>query len=77
MSDREHPGPRGEVIIFRLFVALALATAVSLLYFAQLVPPENRRRIYIALAGNLALPVVGWFVLKAIERSRVRKAAKP
>jgi uncharacterized membrane protein YvlD (DUF360 family) len=58
-------------VIFRLFVALAIATAVSLLLFAQLVPAGHpRNRVYVALIGDLMLPVVAWFVLKWIAARR-------
>lgn len=61
---------RGERLIFWLFVALSAATAVALLTFAQFVPHEAKPRLYYALAGDLAIPVIAWFVLKAIGKRR-------
>lgn len=56
-----------------LFVGLSIATAVVLLYFARIAPPEARPRIYGALLGDLLLPVVAWFLFKAINRRRDAK----
>ncbi len=70
-------GPSGQSVIFRLFVALAIATAVSLLFFAQMVEPGRpRNRVYFALVGDLLLPVIAWFILKGIARHQARKAAQ-
>ena len=51
-------------------MALAIATAVTLLIFAQTVEEQFRPRIYLALGGDLALPVVGWFVMKRFNRPK-------
>ena len=53
-------------------MALAIATAAALLYFASVVDPAFRPRIYGALAGDLLLPVVAWFVFKAMNKRRDR-----
>ncbi len=60
----------GRRTIVLLFIALAVATAVSLLGFAQLVPPENRTRVYIALAGNLLLAALAIPIFIAMNRRR-------
>jgi hypothetical protein len=51
-------------------VALAVATAIALLLCASLVEPKFRPTVYRALAGDLAIPVVAWFVIKAIHKRR-------
>lgn len=54
-------------LIFWLFAALAVATAVTLLVFVH--TPQGwpyRVIVYRGLAGNLALPVVAWFILSGI-----------
>ena len=56
--------------MFWLFVALSVATAAALLYFASITAAEFRPRIYVALAGNLALPVIAWSVYKRLPRHR-------
>jgi hypothetical protein len=61
------PRIAGRHLILGLFVALAAATAAVLLGFAPLAPEDFRARIYFALAGNLALPVVGWFLMKGFQ----------
>lgn len=63
-------------------MVLAAAAAVILLWFIAIAQerllPEDfariRPRLYGALAGDLAAPVVAWFALKAIGRRRARKA---
>jgi hypothetical protein len=63
-------------------VALAAVTAAALLWFirlseARLTPEEFAHvqpRLYGALAGDLAAPVLVWFILKAIGRRRARAA---
>lgn len=57
-------------MVFWLFVALSVATALSLLYFAGIAPIGARPRIYTALVGNLALPVIAWYVYKHLPRHR-------
>ncbi|HLF16572.1 MAG TPA: hypothetical protein VI796_03970 [Candidatus Thermoplasmatota archaeon] len=47
---------------------------MALLTFAAVVSPQVRPRIYLALAGDLLLPVVAWYILKAIGRRRERHA---
>lgn len=65
----------GERLIFWLFVILAGCTAAALWIFTRTeVGHLYRRRVYFALAGDLAAPVVAWFILKAIGRRRARKA---
>lgn len=66
----------GQRVILWLFVALAVATALTLLYFATLVEPRFRPRIYAALAGDLLLPVVAWFAFRAMARRRDGREAK-
>lgn len=66
MSD----GADGRRVILLLFLALALATAFALLWFAQEAPPEARPRVYVALAIDLALPLVAWFVFRRMPRNR-------
>lgn len=60
--------PSGRVVVFWLFVALSVATALSLVYFASIAPAGARPRIYTALVGNLALPVIAWYVYKHLPR---------
>lgn len=62
--------PSGRQVVFWLFVLLGLGTAAALLYFASIVPPAARPRIYAALVGNLALPVIAWYVYKHLPRHR-------
>jgi hypothetical protein len=38
--------------------------------FAQMVDPQFRPRVYGALAGDLAIPVVGWFVMKRLNKPK-------
>jgi hypothetical protein len=64
--------PSGRIVIFWLFVGLAIATAGVLLYFATLAPASARPRIYASMAGDLALPVIAWFLFKAINKRRDR-----
>jgi len=68
---------QGERLIFRLFVALAIATAAALLWMAQVVEPQFRTRIYVALAADLLLPVVAWYLLRAIGRMRKTQGEAP
>ena len=56
--------------MFWLFVALSIATALALVSFASIAPPGARPRIYTALVGNLALPVIAWYVYKNLKRHR-------
>ncbi|MEK6974987.1 MAG: hypothetical protein AABY18_01430 [Candidatus Thermoplasmatota archaeon] len=56
--------------MFWLFVALSVATALALLYFASIAPAGARPRIYASLVGNLALPVIAWYVYKNLARHR-------
>ncbi|MEA3143185.1 MAG: hypothetical protein QOG31_509 [Thermoplasmata archaeon] len=59
-------------------MALAIATAVALLWFMQVaerrLTPQDyahiRPRLYTTLAGDLLAPVVAWFAIKAINRRR-------
>ena len=60
-----------------LFVALSVATALALLYFASITEPEFRPRIYAALVGNLALPIIAWYVYKHLPRHRPPPALGP
>lgn len=53
-----------------LFVALSIATAAALLWFAAIAPAPARPRIYTALVGNLALPVIAWYVYKNLKRHK-------
>ena len=62
--------PSGRVVVFWLFVALSVATAAALVYFASIAPAGARPRIYTALVGNLALPVIAWYVYKNLARHR-------
>ena len=62
--------PSGRKVILWLFVALSVATAVALLYFATQVDPEFRPRIYVALVGDLMLPVIAWQLFRWIEQHR-------
>ena len=72
---RRVPGQR---LIFWLFVALSIATAASLLVMAQFVDEAYRPRIYWSLAGDLLIPVIAWFALKAIGKRRAeRKPRQP
>lgn len=57
-------------MVFWLFVALSVATAAALLYFGAIAPAPARPRIYTALVGNLALPVIAWYVYKNLGRHR-------
>jgi len=62
-------------LIFWLFAALAVATAVTLLVFVH--TPQGwpyRVIVYRGLAGNLALPVVAWFILSGIGSRGVERA---
>lgn len=54
--------------MFWLFVALGVATAAALLYFGHIAPPAAKPRIYTALVGNLALPIIAWYVYKHLKR---------
>lgn len=72
-SARAHSVPEpsaraisGQRLIFRMFVVLAVATVVILLFFATQVQASYRPRIYGALALNLVLVVAAYFILKAI-----------
>ena len=56
--------------MFWLFVALSVATAAALLYFASIAPAGARPRIFTALVGNLALPVIAWYVYKNLGRHK-------
>lgn len=56
-----------------LFVALSIATALALLYFASIVDAEFRPRIYTALVADLALPVIAWRLFGIINRRRDAK----
>lgn len=56
--------------MFWLFVALSIATAAALLYFGSIAPGPAKPRIYTALVGNLALPVIAWYVYKHLPRHR-------
>lgn len=58
-----------------LFVALSVATAAALLYFGSIAPGPAKPRIYTALVGNLALPVIAWYVYKNLKRHQ--PPAKP
>ena len=62
---------KGTRVIFWLFVVLAAGSAVGLSLFAntELGRPHTSL-IYRALAGDLAIPVVAWFVIRAIEHRR-------
>lgn len=60
----------GRVVVLWLFVALSVATAAALLWFAQIAPGPARPRIYAALVGNLALPIIAWYVYKNLGRHR-------
>ncbi|HUR62519.1 MAG TPA: hypothetical protein VM286_09180 [Candidatus Thermoplasmatota archaeon] len=69
---------KAERLILGLFIALAAATAIALLWFIQiteqrLAPVDFARikwRLYGALLGDLLAPVVAWFVIKAINQRR-------
>lgn len=62
--------PSGEQVILRLFVALAVATAVILLLFAAIAPEAYRLRIYVALVGNLLLAAVVYAALRQVGKRR-------
>jgi len=64
--------PSGRVVVFWLFLALSVATALALLSFASIAPVGARPRIYTALVGNLALPVIAWYVYKNLGRHRMQ-----
>jgi hypothetical protein len=57
---------------------LAAATAVAMLLLiqasqARLAPEEFARiqpRLYGTLAGDLAMPIIAWFVIKSINKRR-------
>ena len=68
----------GQALIFRLFLLLALATALVMVLYLRTGPAATvRQRLAFATAGDLAAPVLGWWLLKAIaawqtpERSRL------
>lgn len=71
-TDKASAEPSGRVVVFWLFVALSVATAAALLYFAQIAPEPARPRIYSALVGNLALPIIAWYVYKNLKRHKVQ-----
>lgn len=61
----------GRRVIFWLFVTLAVASALGLWMFS--VTPEGRTAkpiIVRALAGDLALPVTAWFILRGFNEPR-------
>jgi hypothetical protein len=66
----QSPEPSGRVVVFWLFIGLALATAGVLVYFASIAPVEARPRIYASLVGNLMIPVIAWYVFKHMPRNR-------
>lgn len=69
---------RADHLILGLFVALAAATAVAMLLLIttsqqRLKPAEFAAiapRLWGALAGDLALPVVAWFLIKWLNKRR-------
>lgn len=62
------PGVR---VIFWLFVALAAATAAGLTLFVFTDAGwPYRRTVFIAMAVDLSMPVVAWFIMKAITKRR-------
>lgn len=61
-------------LILGLFLAMSAATAVSLWAFAHTTDGwPFRATVYRALAGDLGLPVVVWFLLSGIAASRGRR----
>jgi hypothetical protein len=43
---------------------------VTLLYFASITEPTFRRRIYLALVGDLMAPLIAWQAFRWIETKR-------
>ncbi|MEA3189746.1 MAG: hypothetical protein QOD77_328 [Thermoplasmata archaeon] len=76
---------RAERVILWMFVLLSIATAAALWWFIRIseqrLSPDDfarvRPRLYSALAGDLAAPVVAWFVLRAIGRRRAARSQGP
>ncbi len=66
----EPAAPRGDRFILGLFAVLAVATVATLALFASIVDPAYRTRIYVAMVGNLLLPLVAAAVFVAIEAKR-------
>ncbi len=66
----EQSAPRGDRFIMGLFAVLAVATVAVLGLFASIVEPAYRQRIYIALVGNLLLPLIAAAVFAAIDAKR-------
>jgi hypothetical protein len=62
--------PSGKRVVFWLFAALWVATALSLVYFASITEPEFRRRIYVALVVNLMLPLIAWQAFRWMDGRR-------
>ena len=60
----------GRQVIFGLFALLFLATTVVLLVFAAASPPEAHRRLFAALALDLALPFQMWFTIRGATERR-------
>jgi uncharacterized membrane protein YhaH (DUF805 family) len=70
VSSAESNEPSGKRVVFWLFAALWVATAVSLVYFASITEPDFRRRIYVALVVNLMLPLIAWQAFRWIDQRR-------
>lgn len=62
--------PSGKRVVFWLFACLWVVTAVVLLWFALLAPPDSRRRVYVALVVNLMLPLIAWQAFRWIHARR-------
>ncbi len=69
MAEQTASGARTITV---LFAALALATLLSLSLFATMMPPgSDRQRVYVALAGNLMLPLVAIPFFVALQARRL------
>ena len=67
----------GKRVILWLFLALSLATLVSLLYFATQAPPAARPRVYMALVGNLVMAGLVLLLFVFIGRKRAHVTELP
>ncbi len=61
-------------MILWLFVALAAATAFGLYLFSRTVEGSQYKTVvWRALAGDLAIPVVAWFIIRGIHEADSRR----
>lgn len=80
MAHAPQPAPQAEAriegrrVIFWLFVWLAIAAAAGLWMFSLTEEGAAAKPIiWRALAGNLTIPVVAWFILSGIAATDTRR----